>query len=86
MDGRNLTWNDEIDRLFKNNRYNSSATRIGCALSHYTLYRHIAATNNELHLVLEDDSQFIDDWIDVWNDDMFPRLPKHACARYSAAP
>jgi hypothetical protein len=55
----------------------SSASRIGCALSHLALYRHIASTTNETYLILEDDAPFLrQDWVDVWNKEYYPLLPK----------
>ncbi len=76
VDGVTLTWNDEINRLFRNNQFGSSRGVIGCALSHYTLWKQIASTRGELHLILEDDALFVDDWIDKWNHKYYPSLPK----------
>ena len=78
VDGKRLKWTPEINDLFRNNNFGWQAARIGCALSHYTLYQHIASTEDELHLVLEDDAQFIDNWMDVWNNDIYPDLPDDA--------
>ena len=78
VDGKTLTWSQDIHYLFRQNRFKWHAARIGCALSHYTLYQHIASTEDELHLVLEDDAQFIDNWMDVWNSKMFDHLPADA--------
>ena len=75
FDGKTLTWNDDIQRLFHSNRYGSSRGIIGCALSHYSLWKHIASTNGELHLVLEDDAEFVGGWIDKWNYEYYPSLP-----------
>ena len=75
IDGKKLTWTPEINALFKNNKYNSTAGRVGCALSHLTLWRHIASTKNQLHLVLEDDALFLDDWQAKWNREYSRLLP-----------
>ena len=49
---------------------------VGCALSHYTLYQHIAnASTPGLHLVLEDDGEFVKDWVKKWNFYYYPELP-----------
>ena len=78
IDSTALTWTDEIHRLFHRNRYGSSRGGIiGCALSHYSLWKHIASTNGELHLVLEDDAEFVEGWIDKWNYEYYPSLPKN---------
>ena len=70
--------------LFGRNRFGSTAGRIGCALSHYTLYQHIAnASTPGLHLVLEDDAEFIEDWMRVWNEDVYPNLPTDAFVQCS---
>lgn len=79
IDGRNLTWNNEINSLFINNKFLSRASRIGCAMSHLTLYRHIANTTNERYIIFEDDAYFADkNWINKWNAEYYPNLPSDA--------
>ena len=51
---------------------------MGCALSHHYVNEHIARTKNEWHLVFEDDAEFKEDWMDMWNEDMYPLMPKDA--------
>jgi len=82
FDGKEIRWNPEIDRLFRANKFGSRAARIGCALSHLALYRHIASTENELHLILEDDALFEDRWIEKWNQQYSRVLPSDSALVY----
>lgn len=75
VDGHALVWNAEIDALFRNNTYGSRSGVVGCALSHYRLWQHIASTNDELHLIFEDDAEFVEDWVDKWNNEFYADLP-----------
>ncbi len=76
FDGATLTWNNEIDRLFSKNNFGSRSAHIGCALSHYHVWRRIASTTGEMHLVFEDDAVFVaDGWVDLWNTAIAPDLP-----------
>ena len=45
------------------------------ALSHLTLWRHISATENELHAIFEDDIELRSDWIASWNDVYAHEIP-----------
>ena len=78
IDGKKLTWNDELQRLFKNNNFESLAGVVGCCLSHFNVWKQIASTENQLHLVFEDDANFEKDWIEKWNLEYFPDLPSSA--------
>jgi hypothetical protein len=48
---------------------------MGCALSHFTLWHHIARTNDQQHLILEDDAMFIEDFVDTWNSKYYYGFP-----------
>ena len=67
-----------IAGLFNRNIFGSQTTMIAEALSHLTLWRHIAATQNEMHLVLMDDAVFVDRWASKWNDEYVDDLPHDA--------
>ena len=53
-DSTSIKWTPEILTLFQHNVFNSIATIAACALSHLQLWRHIATTKDEMHLVFED--------------------------------
>lgn len=78
VDGRALTLTDNIKTLFGNCDYKYHRGYISATLSHYGLWQHIAATHNELHLVLEDDAKFSKNFISSWNDRISHALPKNA--------
>lgn len=78
IDGKSLSWNPELERIFKNNRYGSANGVVGCAMSHYSLWKHIATTKNQLHLILEDDAIFKQGWLKKWNREYAPDLPRNA--------
>jgi len=59
IDGLSLKPNQEIFNLFKNNDFNYRKGIIGCALSHYNLWKKlINDTKNDYYLILEDDCVF----------------------------
>jgi GR25 family glycosyltransferase involved in LPS biosynthesis len=65
-----------IDKLFSKNIFQSDTRIIARALNHYTLWRHIATTTNELHLIFEDSAEFVENgWTTKWNKAYFPDLP-----------
>jgi GR25 family glycosyltransferase involved in LPS biosynthesis len=49
-----------IAGLFNRNIFGSGTPMIAEALSHLTLWQHIATTQNEMHLVFTDDAAFVD--------------------------
>ncbi len=67
-----------VERLFKANIFASDPVIEAEALSHLTLWRHIAATQNEMHLVLTDDAAFVDGWMSKWNTEYGDDLPHDA--------
>lgn len=67
FDGQQLEWSDGLRALFGSNTFGSRRTVIGHALSHFVLWRHIATTKNQYHLILEDDVVFPDGFKDLWN-------------------
>ncbi len=67
-----------VERLFKANIFDSDPVIEAEALSHLTLWRHIASTQNEMHLVLTDDAAFVDRWVSKWNEEYFNDLPHDA--------
>ena len=77
-DGLELHWTKQLEQLFRTNTFGSLANPIGCALSHYLIWERIAAAGDEMHMVLEDDNEFIANWIDKWNVEYYPKLPKDA--------
>lgn len=66
-----------LDELFSKNIFESDTTIIARALNHYMLWRHIAATTGELHLIFEDIAEFEDNWASKWNKAYFPDLPSN---------
>lgn len=66
-DGRTLTLTADIARLFANNDFKWKKAVMGCALSHFELWRKLATdpvTNS--YMILEDDVKFRDDWAGHW--------------------
>lgn len=65
VDGKNLTMNPWLDKMFANNDFGSRRSVIGCACSHYFLWKHIAEDESiSGHvLILEDDCKLVDNVI-----------------------
>ena len=55
-DGKELEVTDEITKLFAGNDFNNRSCIIGCALSHYNIWKKLVNDkNNDFYIVLEDD-------------------------------
>ena len=80
FDGKLLRWNEELDKIFRDNTVLWHAPEIGCAMSHLSVWKRIASSNCKLCLVLEDDALFSDGWIDTWNHEYYPDLPQNKFA------
>ena len=80
VDGSKLQYSQELHDLFIPNTFKSNPGMMGCNLSHMKLWQHIAQTKNELHFILEDDARFEADWVNKWNNEFYPDLPKDAFA------
>lgn len=67
IDGLQLTLNEEIRTLFRNNDFSWKKSVIGCALSHYGLWEKLARSEREKTcLILEDDVVFPKGWLEQW--------------------
>lgn len=62
VDGRELAWTEELKHLFRNNTYGSHRGVIGCALSHYNLWRQLTNSNDDSYLIFEDDVTLADNF------------------------
>ena len=55
VDGKDLVLTDEINQLFLGNDFGSRKGVIGCALSHYALWKQLVASDSEYYTIFEDD-------------------------------
>ena len=60
IDGKKLEATDDIKELFHGNDFQNRRSFIGCALSHYTLWKQLLQDDHEYFLILEDDIKFAD--------------------------
>ncbi len=68
IDGKQLTLNDEIEKLFEGNDFGWRSTFIGCALSHYNLWKQfINDVEYDYYLIYEDDIEFCNYYNDKLN-------------------
>lgn len=59
VDGKTLVPTEEIYRLFQNNDFNYRRGVVGCALSHYNLWKRLVDDpENNYYVILEDDVTF----------------------------
>jgi len=58
VDGTTLTLTKELQSMFKDNDFNYRRGVIGCALSHYNLWKRLVLSNCKYYLILEDDVVF----------------------------
>jgi GR25 family glycosyltransferase involved in LPS biosynthesis len=57
VDGQNLDVGADIIELFKGNDFGSRKGFIGCALSHYNLWKKLLESPDEYYFIMEDDVQ-----------------------------
>lgn len=63
VDGKNMTVTDEIVEMFEGNDFGSKRGYIGCALSHYNIWKQLVDdTDNDYYYVCEDDITVADDF------------------------
>jgi GR25 family glycosyltransferase involved in LPS biosynthesis len=55
VDGKTLTQNSELISLFKGNDFGNRRGVIGCALSHYNLWKKLLESDFEYFIIMEDD-------------------------------
>ena len=55
VDGKELKPTNELKKLFDGNDFGSNVGAIGCALSHYNLWKALLAGNDEYYVIFEDD-------------------------------
>jgi GR25 family glycosyltransferase involved in LPS biosynthesis len=69
VNGRTIVLNKEICKLFKNNDFKWKKSVMGCALSHYILWKEygLASGPSKTILVLEDDALLVDSFTSKWN-------------------
>lgn len=73
INGQELKTNEEIHSLFKENNFGWLRGKIGCALSHYTIWKENKELDNVV--VLEDDILFVNNFKKLWKE-MKDDLPK----------
>jgi len=78
FDGRELTWSAGLERLFRSNKFGRARGVVGKCLSHFLLWRHIAQTADQFHLILEDDVEFAPYFVQRWNTEMRHAFPPRA--------
>jgi GR25 family glycosyltransferase involved in LPS biosynthesis/tetratricopeptide (TPR) repeat protein len=68
VDGKELTLTDEINTLFLGNDFGSRKGVIGCALSHYALWKQLVASDSEYYTIFEDDVKLSDNFKAKWEE------------------
>lgn len=58
IDGQDINYTSEIDKLFRENDYKSRKGFIGCALSHYYLWKQLVKSSCSYYIIIEDDAVF----------------------------
>lgn len=55
VDGKELKESDKMLKLFDGNDFNNRRNIIGCALSHYNLWKKLVKSNDQYYIIMEDD-------------------------------
>lgn len=67
VNGKTLTMNSEIYRMFERNEFQWKKSIIGCNLSHISVWKRVAeSAAGSVALVLEDDVRFHSGWLTLW--------------------
>lgn len=64
VDGKNIKMTPEILHIFKDNDFHYKRGVIGCALSHYYLWRRLMDSSDDYYVILEDDVNFTEGFKD----------------------
>ena len=76
VDANTLELNDEIKALFPQTYHLLSKAEIACALSHYKLWKQLAADkDSKSYLILEDDVVFEEGFVEQWNNQFSKVFP-----------
>jgi GR25 family glycosyltransferase involved in LPS biosynthesis len=75
VNGREIVLNNDICHIFRNNDFKWKKSVMGCALSHYAIWKQIVNGPDGNFLVLEDDAQLVNDFVTKWSSiaDLMPR-------------
>ena len=65
VNGRTIPLTKDLHRLFRDNDFNWKKSVMGCALSHFAVWRHVASS--ETTLVFEDDAVLVPEFVEKWN-------------------
>jgi GR25 family glycosyltransferase involved in LPS biosynthesis len=78
VDGSLLEADKAVLGLFDGNNFQYRRNVMGCALSHYALWKRIAGTDFPHHTVaiFEDDVWFSQGFLLLWNNEIAPNLPR----------
>ena len=68
VDGKELALTDEINTLFLGNDFGSRKGVIGCALSHYKLWKQLVASDSEYYTIFEDDAKLSNEFKTKWEE------------------
>jgi GR25 family glycosyltransferase involved in LPS biosynthesis len=65
VDGKDLAPTEDLEKLFKNNDFGSRKAVIGCALSHYNMWKELLQTKYDYFLIMEDDIEIDIDYTNI---------------------
>jgi GR25 family glycosyltransferase involved in LPS biosynthesis len=65
IDGSTLELTHDIYKLFKGNDFGNRKGFIGCALSHYNLWKELVNSSEDYYIIFEDDISSVSDNIDI---------------------
>jgi GR25 family glycosyltransferase involved in LPS biosynthesis len=68
IDGKQLELTDDINTLFMGNDFGSRRGFIGCALSHYTLWKQLVDSKCDYYTIFEDDIKLCDGFKEKWEE------------------
>lgn len=64
VDGSQITLTEAQELMFKDNDFRSKRGVIGCALSHYQLWKELVKSDCSYYIIIEDDAEFCNNFAD----------------------
>ena len=68
VNGKKLTMTPDLYKLFRDNDFNFRRGVIGCALSHYNLWKELVESNESYYVIMEDDVSLCNNFSAKLND------------------
>ena len=77
VDGKTMEFTYDIYKLFKNNDFGGRKGFIGCAMSHYNLWKKLASSDENYYIIFEDDIFDFNENVSVYIKETINQMNQH---------